>query len=394
MFGGTGSIVTMEKPKRQNIQGCPRETPAGLYIHIPFCLSKCAYCDFDSAPFPEDVRARYVESLCVEISKAKRVEADTVYFGGGTPSLLAPLELGKILGALRERFTGDAGEITLEANPETITPAAADAWAGAGINRVSVGAQSFHDDELSFMGRRHNAKDTLKALALLRKAGIRNIGIDLIVGLPHQTLQRWEETLSVLFALKPEHFSAYILDIHEGAAWSKEQVSALLPKERVTVKMYERLMELASVQGYVHYEISNFCLPGYASRHNLKYFSDEPYLGFGPSAHSYTIEERFWNVTGLLAYLGAMGAKGNARAGSIQMSLEDRRKEAFMMGMRKTEGVDLESFFFLYGWDILKEHAGVLERFMSAGVLELSKRRLRFTPKGYLVSNEVLASFF
>ncbi len=335
-----------------------------------------------------------MEGLCVEIGNSKRVKVNTVYFGGGTPSLLAPPELGKILRTIRERFTVDACEITLEANPETITPAAADAWAGAGINRVSVGAQSFHDDELSFMGRRHNAKDTLKALALLRKAGFRNIGIDLILGLPHQTLQRWEETLNVLFALKPEHFSAYILDVHEGAAWSKERVSALFPKERVTAKMYERLLERASLQGYVHYEISNFCLPGYASRHNLKYFSDEPYIGFGSSAHSYTIEERFWNVTGPIAYLGAVGTKRNARAGSIRMSLEDRRKEAFMMGMRKTEGVDLESFFFLYGWDILKEHAGVLERFMSAGVLELSKKRLRFTPKGYLVSNEVLASFF
>lgn len=386
--------MTVEKAERQKFLETAQRPLAGLYIHIPFCLSKCAYCDFDSAPFPEDLRGSYVENLCLEINVAKRVEANTVYFGGGTPSLLTPLELEKILGALWRRFTMNASEITLEANPETITPSAAFAWSKAGVSRVSVGAQSFDDGDLKLMGRRHNAQDTLKAFDVLRKAGFQNIGIDLILGLPSQSFKQWEKGLNVLFDLRPEHFSAYILDIHKGTAWSNAPLSASLPKEWIIEKMYERLLELASLQGYVHYEISNFCLPGYASRHNMKYFSDKPYTGFGSSAHSYSIEERFWNVSGPIAYLEAMAKKGSPRAGSVRMTLEDRRKEAFMMGMRKMEGVDLASFFFLYGWDILKEHAGDLERFMSAGVLRLTKNRLQFTPKGCLVSNEVLASFF
>lgn len=379
---------------RQNPQTQRRPFSRGLYVHIPFCSSKCGYCDFDSDVFSQQIKEKFLKALQSEIASAPSLEANTLYFGGGTPSLLTVKELLGILNGLRGRFyLADEAEITLEANPDTVSLERAKAWFDMGFNRISLGVQSFDDEDLLLMGRRHTVKATLEALDALRKAGFLNLSLDLILGLPRQTLPKWEKNLRMLFRTNPEHFSAYILDIHEGSAWAKGGVAELVPEDGMVVKMYERLTEVASSHGFAPYEISNFCRPGFESRHNLKYWSDEPYLGLGPSAHSYTLSERFWNIRGTLAYIRSIETMGSAREGSVRISLEDRRHEALIMGLRKTQGIDLQSFLFLYGWDILKEKAQAIDRGIKSGTLEIEGATLRFTPKGTMVSNEILASF-
>jgi oxygen-independent coproporphyrinogen-3 oxidase len=374
----------------------------GIYVHIPFCPYKCSYCDFDSGVYPKPMVVAYLDALKQEIARAsapceaEALVVDTVYFGGGTPSLLDPEHLDDLLRTIRRRFAVcTEAEITIEANPGTITAEKARAWRQLGVNRVSLGAQTFSARELEMLGRQHTVEQVGESVALLREVGVENVNLDLILGIPGQDLASWEQTMDRLFALRPTHVSVYMLEVHEGTPLAAQLARGLLvePDEVLTVRMYEQFLERAVAEGYEHYEISNFCCPGFASRHNLKYWSDEPYLGFGCSAHSYDFRERRWNVATPRAYVQAMRERGEAVAGRIPMTEQRRIEEALMLGLRRCAGVDLVAFRERYGVDVLQRYGAQLAPLGEAGLIEIGGGFLRLTRKGLVLANEVFAVF-
>lgn len=374
----------------------------GLYIHIPFCPYKCIYCDFDSGVYPKSLLADYLAALREEIFRAGEDDAlaglvaDTIYFGGGTPSVLSGEQVEEILDTVRRCFTlREPVEITLEANPGTLTGEKVRRYAAAGVNRVSVGAQSFNEDELKMLGRIHTAREIGRSLDVLREAGIENINLDVIAGLPHQTMARWERTMDELFALRPRHVSMYLLDVHEETALADLIGKNVLPPpdEDLMAAAYYAFVDRATAEGYEHYEISNFCQPGYRSRHNLKYWSDEPYLGFGCSAHSYDLTRRWWNLPTPTAYIAAMRTCGTARAGAISLAPDERAREALFLGLRRREGITLPDFYERYGVDILARYGHDLESAREHGLIEWEGERLKLTRKGLILANEVFAVF-
>ncbi|MCX7751769.1 MAG: radical SAM family heme chaperone HemW [Blastocatellia bacterium] len=374
----------------------------GIYVHIPFCPYKCSYCDFDSGVYPESLIVAYLAALKQEIGRTSALLAgeeafvDTIYFGGGTPSLLDPERLGDLLWTLRRSFLVHTGaEITIEANPGTLTAQKARALRQLGVNRVSLGAQTFSEDELRVLGRHHTVEHVVESIALLREAGIENVSLDLILGIPGQGLASWERTMEHVFALRPAHISVYLLEVHEETPLAAQLARGVLvePDEALTVQMYDWFLDRAEAEGYEHYEISNFCRPGFASRHNLKYWSDEPYLGFGCSAHSYDFRERRWNLATPRAYVEAMRERGEAVAGRIPMTESRRIEEALMLGLRRCAGVDLNAFRERYGVDVLERYGAQLAPLEDAGLIEISDGVLRLTRKGLVLANEVFAVF-
>src|SRR5215216_3211585 len=261
---------------------------AGIYIHVPFCRSRCSYCDFATGAFEAALAESYVGALAREIESFEldgaRADVDTVYFGGGTPSLLTPAQVSRVLDAVRSKFDVDAdAEVTLEMNPGTVTLEHLKALREAGVNRASFGAQTFDDRELKRLGRTHTADDTRRTFELLRAAGFDNVSFDLIAGLPRQTLARWERNLDEALALQPEHLSLYLLEVHEGTPLAEQirQGRYATPDPDLAADMYRLLVEHSREAGYEQYEISNFCLKGRESRHNVKYWTGAPFYGFG-----------------------------------------------------------------------------------------------------------------
>src|SRR5574338_94678 len=282
---------------------------AGLYVHFPFCSSRCSYCDFTTGLYQADLAERYVCGLIKEIqaSQYTNENVDTIYFGGGTPSLLAPAQLERIIASLYEKFKIAAeAEITLEINPGSAMPEKLRAFRSLGINRASFGAQTFNDAELAKLGRSHNTADALRTFADLRAAGFSNVSFDLIAGLPGQTLSGWQQNIKQALALAPEHFSFYLLEVHSGTPLAEHIHRGIQPQpdEDLAGMMYEWMLERATAAGYEHYEISNLCRPGFHSQHNVKYWTAAPYYGFGCSAHSYDGATRRWsNHREVLKYL-------------------------------------------------------------------------------------------
>ncbi len=268
----------------------------GIYIQVPFCQTKCTYCNFRTGVVSPDRFEPYSEAVCREIAETVAANApvvDSMYFGGGTPSLLNPAALRKIIDSIRVSYQVDSAEITLEADPETITPEKACAWHAAGFNRISLGAQSFSDTELQAAGRMHRRADILRAAEILRTAGFDNISMDLIAGLAHQSRASWEDSVTALLGIRPLHISIYMLEIDEGSRLGKESLAggsrysaAKIPPDDTIAEFYESACARLAAAGYEHYEISNWALPGSRSRHNLKYWRREPYLGFGAGASS------------------------------------------------------------------------------------------------------------
>lgn len=297
--------------------------PAGLYFAVPFCQTRCTYCNFHTSVVSAAQYRPYAEALQREI--ALRVEArdaallrekdfDTIYFGGGTPSLLEAADLGGVLDAARRELRVSAKEVTLEADPETIALEKAREWREAGFNRVSLGAQSFVDKELQAAGRMHRRADIFSAVKALREAAIVNISMDLIAGLPHQTHESWEESLRELIGLRPEHVSVYLMEIDEGSRLGLEVIQGGarysardIPSDDAMAAGYERACEALGSAGYEHYEISNWGLPGFRSRHNVKYWDREAYWGIGAGAHSFDGRERWANVHDANAYVATVG---------------------------------------------------------------------------------------
>jgi len=374
----------------------------GIYIHIPFCPYQCIYCDFDAGVYPERMMPEYVEALLKEISFTRMqrypdgLMADTVYFGGGTPSLLAADQLEEIVQGVRQHFTIlENAEITVEANPESITREKAQQLKQIGVNRVSVGVQSFIDKELRMLGRGHTAQNVWTSFAILRDAGFENLNLDLIGGLPGQSPEHWLYNLDQAFVLRPEHLSMYLLEVHEKTMLAELLKRGRLPQpdDELSVEMYQALLDRAEAEGYQHYELSNYCLPGFHSRHNLKYWSDVPYLGFGCSAASYDDLERRVNVRTPGQYVDRINQSGQATDTRTPVTSETRRQEALFLGLRRMQGVDLEQFEARYGMDVWTEYWADLQPLLEAGLVARENGCLKLTRKGLTLSNEVFAVF-
>jgi oxygen-independent coproporphyrinogen-3 oxidase len=374
-------------------------TATGLYVHIPFCSSRCSYCDFATGLYQSELAERYVAALIEEIraSGYSGASVDTIYFGGGTPSLLAPSQLDRILATLHEQFTIDPkSEITLEINPGSVTREKLDAFRSLGVNRASFGAQTFDDAELAKLGRSHNGADALKTFADLRDAGFDNISFDLIAGLPGQTLEGWQRNIEQFLALSPEHLSFYLLEVHSGTPLAEHIRRGLqpVPDDDLAGLMYRWMLDHASEAGYEHYEISNLCQPSFHSRHNVKYWSADPYYGFGCSAHSYDGRTRRWsNHRDVLKYVELIENGMAPIVEEQELTETDVRAEALFLGMRLMRGVDVRRYQESFGVDLREQHGADLDRFRKAGLLEFDGDLIRLTRTGALLSNEVFAAF-
>lgn len=374
-------------------------TPAGLYIHIPFCRSRCSYCDFATGIYQGELAARYVRALVEEISTSRHAGAgvDTIYFGGGTPSLLTPSQLDLILSALQRQFDIDSGaEVTLEMNPGTVSRDQLRLFRKLGVNRASFGAQTFDDAELAKLGRSHSSADTFKTFHELREAGFDNVSFDLIAGLPGQTLDGWQRNIEQSLALQPEHLSFYLLEVHSGTPLADHIRRGLqpVPDEDLAAVMYEWMIERAAAAGYEHYEISNLCTPGFSSRHNTKYWTGAAYYGFGCSAHSFDGGARRWsNQRDVLRYVENVEQGASPVVEEQELTEADLRAEALFLGMRMMRGVDVREYSELFGVDLRAEHQDDLDRFREAGLVEFDGDLIRLTRNGALMSNEVFAAF-
>jgi oxygen-independent coproporphyrinogen III oxidase len=374
----------------------------GVYIQVPFCRTKCTYCNFHTGVVSRDRFEPYVEAVCREIAESPSTEllADSVYFGGGTPSLLDPRALGRILGVLRETALASSPETTLEADPETVTPEKSAAWITEGFNRVSLGVQSFDDRQLSASGRMHRRADIFRAMQFLRAAGFRNVSMDLIAGLPHQTRESWQESVTELLRLHPEHVSIYMLEIDDGSRLGKESLAGgsrygakAIPSEDAMAEFYEWACQRLAAEGYKHYEISNWALPGLESRHNLKYWRREPYRGFGAGAHSFDRERRWANVHDSALYTAKVAQGISPREQMEVVTPAQALEEEFFLGLRQMEGIDLERIERDYKASVGGERFAVLRNkiqdLQASGLVECDGPRVRLAPARLAVSNEV-----
>jgi oxygen-independent coproporphyrinogen-3 oxidase len=375
---------------------------AGVYIHIPFCRARCSYCDFATGAYDGALAERYVRAVAAEIENFRAeaqtsIEVDTIYFGGGTPSLLSPAQVERILKAVRARFQVMAGaEVTMEMNPGTLTPETLREFRSHGVNRASFGAQTFDDSELRRLGRTHTAEDVRRTIRYLREAGFTNTSFDLIAGLPAQTLAAWSKNLDEALALHPEHLSFYLLEVHEGTPLAAQikRGQQPAPDDDLAAEMYRLMLDRAAAAGYVHYEISNLCQPGYESRHNSKYWTGTPVYGFGCSAHSYDGQHARWsNERDAARYTELIESKGNAVVETTELDEQGVRSEAIFLGLRLMRGIDLREHRARFGTDLREDYAADLERLHDAGLIELDEELLKLTRDGVLLSNEVFTVF-
>ena len=365
----------------------------GIYVHIPFCRQKCLYCDFCSYPsLDSSVRARYAErmrhDLALRAPDAAGYTVDSVYFGGGTPTVMEASELVSLLDCIRAhyRLAPDA-EITLECNPATATEDDLAALRRGGFNRISLGLQSTHESELRALGRIHSFSDFCKTYEAARAAGFSNISADLMSGLPGQTPESWLASIERLCALAPEHISAYGLIVEEGTPFFEMRDKLHLPDEDAARQMYLEGIEALAAHGYAQYEISNFARVGYESRHNLKYWSCEEYLGFGPAAYSDFGGHRFGNARDLDAYLDGKSIECERES----PSRESRIDEYVMLRMRLCEGVREDAFRRRFGQSFLARFSAPLERYAKMGLVRITPEGAAFTPEGFYVSNAILS---
>ncbi len=430
----------------------------GIYIQVPFCQRKCTYCNFHTGVFAKSLYGPYVDAVCreiaehtffyqaaglsadsrklggrslssaIELGKNEGTSApeadwtvDTIYIGGGTPSLLEPAALARIVRAVSTNFRCELEEVTLEADPETITAEKAAAWRAAGINRISLGAQSFADQELRAAGRMHRREDIFNAVRLLREAVLTNISLDLIAGLPHQTAASWQSNLEVLSHVRPEHVSIYLLEVDEGSRLGREVLSGggrysaeALPSDDAMAESYERACERLAGEGYEHYEISNWALLGpreggivgrgldaadspaaqaaasapegtFRSRHNLKYWRREPYFGFGAGAHSFNGRVRWANAHDPAAYVAKI-ERGESPAEQIEaMTAAHALEEELFLGLRQLDGIDFARIEAEYNVSLRPR----LEALRDEGLVEIKGARVRLAPQRLTVSNEV-----
>ena len=384
----------------------------GIYISVPFCKTKCSYCNFASDVFSRVVFERYVDRVCADVATARQIaqdmggrfenEVDSIYLGGGTPTVLDPAQLQRVFAAVRSQFdVQDDAEVTVEGAPGTLTPNVLDRLLGCGVNRVSLGVQSFVDGEAAAVGRLHKRSTVLEDIARLRAAGITNINIDLIAGLPHQTAESWQVSLSETLATDAPHVSVYMLEVDDDSRLGREVIAGgtryhahFVPDEEATADFYVSACESLNAAGIAQYEISNFARAGFESRHNLKYWTRQPYLGFGVDAHSMLISSvsadeavRFATADVLEQFVA--GSPLQKAAVSRAAALE----ENFFLGLRLNRGLKLYDVAANFGERALDNLRPTIADLITDGLLEQDADSIRLTPRGRLLSNEVFQVF-
>jgi oxygen-independent coproporphyrinogen-3 oxidase len=374
-----------------------RHSMLGLYLHVPFCAHICNYCNFNRGLFDEGLKRQYVAALEQEIrAAADGTDTDTIFFGGGTPSLLEPEEVARLIEACRSSFViAPSTEVTLEANPETVSVARMRGYRDAGVNRVSLGVQSLHDSELARLGRQHSADRARRALRDTREAGIDNVSLDLMLWLPQQRLAEWQATIEGLIELAPDHASLYLLELYPNAPLREEmarQQWSLAPDDDAA-DMYLWAMERLSGAGFEQYEISNVARTGRAARHNLKYWQDGAWIGFGCGAHSTRGAWRWTNVSATADYISRVSARESPAIGRRERSRGERLEDALFTGLRLTEGLDLDLVGARYGVDAWERYGPALQPHAAAGRLMVDGHRIRLTRTGMLVANDVMTVF-
>lgn len=366
-----------------------------LYVHIPFCIRKCLYCDFISGPGSDAVRRAYTEAVKKEI-RSICVSGDylvvSVFFGGGTPSVLPAEELCGILELIRKKFTlAEDAEITLEANPGTVDAGKLRKYLAAGFNRISLGCQSVHEEELKKLGRIHSFGEFCESFRLAREAGFSNINVDLMSGLPDQKTKDWETSLHTIARLNPEHISAYSLIVEPGTPFAEMDLN--LPDEDTERLMYGRTREILSGYGYERYEISNYAKEGYACRHNIGYWTRREYIGFGIAAASLFEGERWTNTEVLPVYLSGSADAGRIRTNEERLSRSDAMEEFMFLGLRMTDGVAKDTFFREFQETMDSVYGAVLEKYQNLGFMVNDGKHAALTEDGISVSNRILADF-
>jgi oxygen-independent coproporphyrinogen-3 oxidase len=366
----------------------------GLYIHIPFCLSKCPYCDFYSSTsitaIPDFLDALLKE---MEMYRPRFHAFDTVYIGGGTPSLLRPQQLENILTRVGENFNlASNTEITIETNPADLNPSLLESMRENGINRINIGVQSFDDKVLDFLGRRHSAKQAMSSVGDSRKAGFHNIGLDLIYGVPGQDIASWLDTLKQAVAFSPEHISCYQLTLEPrtslGIRYKAGEFTT--PGEELQYEFFIRTSQFLEGIGYLHYEVSNFARgKEYTSRHNQKYWDHSPYLGLGPAAHSFQRNQRWWNHPSLNQYLAAIDAGNSPVEERETLTVEQLRLEALYLGLRTRKGILLQEFQKEYHYDLLAEKEKILSKLEEEGFVSIQDGTLTPTLTGLAVADSL-----
>jgi len=369
----------------------------GLYLHIPFCSSICNYCNFNRGLYDDALKTRYVDALRTEILRESQGSAaDTIFFGGGTPSLLEPRDVASLIEACRATFAmpGDV-ETTLETNPETVDRAKLDAFRAAGVNRLSFGVQSFQDAELQRLGRIHSADRARRVVREARAAGFENVSLDLMMWLPEQRVADWLANLDALIEADPDHASLYLLELYPNAPLRDEMARAQWSQapDEDAAEMYVRGLERLDAAGYEQYEISNVARAGRASRHNLKYWTDGEWLGFGCGAHSTRAGVRWKNVAATGDYVDRINARAGVVVDRRALTREERLEEALFTGLRLNAGVDIDRVGARYGCDVWGRFGDGLQPFVNEGLLVREGPRLRLTRGGMLLANEVMSVF-
>jgi oxygen-independent coproporphyrinogen-3 oxidase len=387
-----GGTLTRDERRRTKDEGL-----LGLYVHVPFCAHICNYCNFNRGLFDEPLKREYVNALVEEIrAAADGTPADTIFFGGGTPSLLDEEDVARIIGACRDAFTVAPGaEVTLEANPETVSVAKIDGYRHAGVNRISLGVQSLHDRELQRLDRQHSAARAGQALADVRAAGIDNVSLDLMLWLPQQQLEDWQATVNGLIELAPDHASLYLLELYPNAPLKEtmaRQRWSLAPDDDAA-EMYLWGMARLEEAGYAQYEISNVARDGRVARHNLKYWQDGEWLGFGCGAHSTRGAWRWANVAPTREYVNRVTNGQPAADARRKRSDQERLEDALFTGLRLSGGIDLDAIGSRYGVDVWEKYGDALRLQASAGRLKIEGRHVRLTRDGMLVANDVMTVF-
>lgn len=371
---------------------------SSIYIHIPFCDHKCIYCDFYSIITHENIR-KYLDALKTEIefyandfSVGRKFS--TIFFGGGTPSLLAPDQIEEIVLHLKNNFTvTDDAEITLETNPGTVDGIKLKEFLNAGINRISIGIQTFDDEELKFLTRIHNKQTAIETVWLAKEAGFKNISVDLIFNLPKQTKEKWLFNLQTATELPITHLSTYSLILERGTILNKLVLDkkVTLQDEDYDAELYELTIDFLTRNNFVQYEVSNFALKGFECKHNLAYWQYKDYLGFGTSAHSFVNGRRWWNYSPLNFYIDSVMKKGNAVIGEEILSEQQRREEFIMLALR-SNGLNTNEFNKIFGDDWLTKRRNLVDNYLNAELLTIENNCITLTAKGYVVCDEIIAN--
>ncbi|MCK4358854.1 MAG: radical SAM family heme chaperone HemW [Candidatus Cloacimonetes bacterium] len=372
-------------------------TKLSLYIHIPFCIKKCNYCSFYSIPYKTKLVDKYITYLKKEIelfSSEQNYTIKTIYLGGGSPSLLSFTHLFKIITTIKEKFSiSENPEVTLEVNPINVNKTAAKNWKICGINRISLGIQSFHNSELKILGRIHSEKEIYPGVELIKEHCTENISLDLMYGIPFQTKKRWTTSLKKAINLKPKHISSYCLSIEKGTYLADKQNEYTFPDEKTQSDMYYQLIDILKRNKFYQYEISNFAQTGFESKHNLAYWNGEEYIGFGPASHSFYNMKRVNNYSDIYKYFECLDNQELPVENSKEISMSEFISDKIVLGLRLNKGIPLSEFKKKYNFDIEREYEQVIKKFLSSGYLTIQNDKLKLTSKALFVSNSILSEF-